>query len=103
MNVIFGRSNAELLGDRYLVLELEKLQSDGKSVECFCAVPWEELTSSNMSAVQHYAQLHQRLIENLNEKNYLVCHDLIEHLLGKFGGHLDSFYEIILERINYKV
>jgi hypothetical protein len=55
-----------------------------------------------MYAVRHYAGLHQRLIDNLNKRDYLVCQALIEHLTGKFGGQLDTFYETILERINSK-
>jgi hypothetical protein len=103
MNIIFGRHNADLLRDRYLVLDLETLQADGKPIGCFCAIPWEDLTSLNIAAVRHYAHLHQRLIDNLSKKDYLVCQALIEHLTGKFGGQLDTFYETILERINSEV
>lgn len=99
MNVIFGRHNADLLAQRYLVLELETFNA----VECFFVMPWEELVAMDMPTVKHYAHLHQRLVENLAKKNYPVCQDLIEHLMGKFNGQVDSFYENILERINSRV
>jgi len=43
-------------------------------------------------------RLHENLIEQLKLKNYQFCLDAIEHLLGKFGGELDSFYVIIKQR-----
>jgi hypothetical protein len=42
--------------------------------------------------------LHENLIEELKKENYKFCLDAIDHLLGKFGGELDSFYTIIQER-----
>jgi hypothetical protein len=35
----------------------------------------------------------------MKENDYKLCKDISEHLLGKFSGELDSFYEIILEKL----
>lgn len=94
MNVIFGRANVELLDRRYLALELETLHG----VECFCVVPLESI--NDLSTLEHSLALHKTLVENVAQKQYQVCRDIIPHLMGKFAGELDSFYQEILRRCN---
>jgi len=100
MNVIFGRSNAQELRTRFLVLELETLDAAGIPLECFCIVPPESISERDMPTLGHYTKLHQSFVDNLNAKNYTVCQDLAVHLRGQFGGELDSFYDVIMERIS---
>lgn len=99
MNVIFGRKNAEDLKERHLILELETFDAGGKSLECFCIVPGESIPVGELTSIQQYSKIHQTLVDNLNKKNYTVCQELIGHLYGRFGGELDSFYQVILDRI----
>lgn len=100
MNIIFGRSNAEELKGQFLVLELETLDANGSPLECFCVVPGDAIPARDMPALAHYTKLHQSFVDNLNKKNYAVCQELATHLRGQFGGELDSFYEVILDRIS---
>ena len=100
MDIIFGRSNAQVIKERYLVLELETLDAGGQPLECFCMVDPAVIPAAERPFLEHYLKLHQTLADNLKEKKYAICLDLIEHLLGKFGGELDSFYQTIAERIN---
>jgi hypothetical protein len=39
------------------------------------------------------------MIKELAAKNYTFCQESIGHLYGRFGGELDSFYQVILDRI----
>lgn len=100
MNIIFGRKNAQELSSKFLVLELETLDAQGTPLECFCLVPGEAIPQRDMPTLAHYTKLHQSFVDSLNSKNYSVCQELATHLCGQFGGELDSFYEVILERIN---
>lgn len=98
MNVIFGRSNADALRDRYLILELETLDAAGQQLECFCMVSADDIPAKDLATAEHYSKLHQTFVDNLNKQNYTVCREIAEHLYGQFGGELDSFYSTVLER-----
>lgn len=99
MNVIFGKSNAEMLQTRYLILELETFNAGGRPLECFCLVDFNSVPTTELPLLDHYKKLHTNFVENLKNQNYAVCRDLIPHLSGKFGGELDSFYQVVGERI----
>lgn len=99
MNIIFNRIAANELRDKYIVLELEVLRVKELWLECFCVVDGSKIPADEMPSLLHYTQLHQSLVSELKLKNYGFCNDVITHLKGKFGGELDSFYQIIQERI----
>lgn len=102
MNVIFNRQVADQLRDRYLVLELETFTVGDRSLESFCVVDGDSIPLSELPTLKHYENLHQDLITALKGGHYSVCHELAGHLHGKFGGELDSFYEIIAQRFTTK-
>ena len=100
MKIILGKENAESMRDKYLVLELDTIQfaTDAPSITAYCLVEpkaLEELTTMNS-----FIELHAKLIENYQKKNWKFCSDAIEHLLGKWNGDVDSFYRELLNRIN---
>lgn len=100
MQLIFGRNNAEQLQDRYTVLELETMMIDDKPLEVFCVIPAERIALGEISTIEHSTKLHNDFVTALKDKNYRLCNDLYVHVLGKFGGELDSFYEEIIKRIS---
>lgn len=98
MQIIFNRQVAEELRSRYTVLELETFDVEGQQLETFCVVPADRMNLAHLPNLESDVKLHENLIEQLKVKNYQFCLDAIEHLMGKFGGELDSFYTIIQER-----
>lgn len=101
MQIIFGREVAEQIKQRYTVLELEALEvHDGRKLEAFCVVPADKIPLAELPDLDHYIRLHGEYVYALSKKKYQICTDLHKHLLGKFGGELDSFYEEIQRRIN---
>ena len=100
MQLIFGRENAEKLRDRYTVLELETLEKDGVSLEVFCLIPGEKIGIPDLPQLEQWIQLHNDFLNGYQTQQYDYCRQCIEHLMGKFGGEVDSFYTIILERID---
>ena len=98
MQIIFSKAAAEELGNSYTVLELETFDVDGKILETFCVVPGESVSIGELPDLKLYKDLHADFIQHLKNKDYQFCIDSIYVLKGKFGGELDSFYEIILER-----
>jgi hypothetical protein len=98
MQIIFSREVAEELRSRYTVLELETFDVEDKTLETFCVIPADKMNLGDIPNLESDIRLHENLIEQLKLKNYQFCLDAIEHLLGKFGGELDSFYVIIKQR-----
>ena len=103
MQVIFSRAAADQLRERYTVLELETFTVQDTVLETFCVVPAEKMNLGELPNLDSHIKMHQELIKQLKVKNYQFCIDAIDHLMGKFGGELDSFYKIVLERCNKNV
>ena len=99
MNIIFGRENAEKLREKYTVLDLEKLVVEGKEVEVFCLIPAEKIALPDLPQLEQWIKLHEDFLNGYHTQQWNYCRQCIEHLMGKFGGEVDSFYSIILERI----
>jgi hypothetical protein len=104
MDIIFGRENAEKLREKYTVLDLEKItvkDDDGKSVEMevFCLIPAEKIALPDLPQLEQWTKLHNDFLNGYHTQQWNYCRQCIEHLTGKFGGELDTFYEEILKRI----
>jgi hypothetical protein len=98
MYIILGREAADALKENHTVLELETLEREGKMVTAFCVV--NSVPFGEMPLLENYKSLHADFIKAYNDGNYKFCIDSFEHLVGKFGGELDTFYIEILRRIN---
>lgn len=99
MNIIFSREVANELREKYLVLELETIMIPGKKIECFCVVPGDKISVTEMPVLNQLAELHQQFVNHLKAYEYSQCLNLIPKLQGKFGGELDTFYQLIQKRI----
>lgn len=100
MDIIFGRKNAEMLRRKYTVLDLETVIKDGNSMEVFCLIPANKIALPDLPQLENWTKLHNDFLVGYQNKHYEFCKQCIEHLMGKFGGEVDSFYEEILRRIN---
>jgi hypothetical protein len=99
MQIIFGRENAERLRERYTVLDLETVEKEGTSLEVFVLIPGDKIGLADLPQLDSWVKLHNDFLNGYKTKQYDYCRQCIEHLMGKFGGEVDSFYSIILERI----
>ena len=100
MDIIFGRENAERLREKYTVLDLETVTKDGVSIEVFCLIPAEKIGLPDLPHLESWVKLHHDFLNGYHNKEYTYCRECIEHLMGKFGGEVDTFYDEILRRIN---
>lgn len=100
MDIIFGRENAEKLREKYTVLDLETVEKDGVSLEVFCLIPADKIGLTDLPQLDNWIKLHNDFLNGYHTQQYDYCRQCIEHLMGKFGGEVDSFYTIILERID---
>jgi hypothetical protein len=98
MEIIFSRQVAEEMADRYTVLELEPHEIEGQILETFCVVPGEKIPMNEMMMLDHWKKLHNEFVTANKNKNARLCRDLAEYLIGKWGGELDEFYQIVVGR-----
>ena len=101
MHIIFSREAAEELSEKYIVLELEPHIVEDRILETFCVVPMENIPLTEMTMIDHWKKLHKEFVQANKDKNAKLCTDLSVYLIGKFGGELDEFYQIVCSRFNY--
>lgn len=102
MQIIWDHIAVEKLRSNHTVLELETFEVNGKSVTAYCVVPAEKLFA-DMAQLESLVEMHVAFVAAFNQKNYELCNDIAPQLIGRFGGELDSFYEIILNKIQKTV
>jgi hypothetical protein len=76
------------------------VEKDGTSLEVFCLIPGDKIGISELPFLENWVKLHNDFLHGYQTRQYEYCRQCIEHLMGKFGGEVDSFYSIILERID---
>lgn len=98
MNVIFGRQHANMLKERYTVLEIVNLLDLEHDYQAYCLIDGSGIPAQELPTLTHYVNLHNTLIENIRRNNIPVVTELARNLHKRWGGELDSFYEAIIER-----
>ena len=100
MHIIFGTAIADELRQKHTVLQLESFPGvDGEPVTAYCVVTPESIIMTEMPDLERLKRLHQAVVDAWNRQDYHTVMNGIEHLHGRFGGELDSFYSILEERI----
>jgi hypothetical protein len=100
MQIIWDKQAADNLRKTHTLLELETFDVKGVPYKTWCVIPAEKIGLAGFATLDTYVQLHEGFIKAYNEKNYKLCEDALEHLMGQFGGELDTFYEEISKRIS---
>lgn len=102
MHIVYGKEQADRLKEKYTVLELDtvKVEEVDKNLTLFAVVDTEKLGVVDLPQLAQWVKLHEDLIRNLKKKDKNFCLQAVEHLLGKFGGDIDSFYEHVKGRFD---
>ena len=101
MQIVWDKEVLKSLSNSHTILELEKItiQDVGIELDAYCVVPGNKIPINELAILDRYKELHAGFISAFKDKNLKLCEDIAEQLTGKFGGELDSFYEIIIERL----
>jgi hypothetical protein len=101
MHIIFGKETADQLKNKYTVLELDliQIQPDGPVLESFCVLDTDAVRLEEVGTMSNLINLHTKLMENYRKRNWSFCEQAIEHLHGRWGGTINSFYDEISQRI----
>ena len=99
MQIIFDEAVAKQLQNSHTVLELETFDYKGAPRTAYCVVPADKIPLNDFPKLESQKELHSAFVKAYNTKDFKLCEDISEHLIGLFGGELDSFYETILNKI----
>jgi len=97
MHIIFGESQALVLKEKYTVLELETFRVKDGLIKTFCVV--DQIPIEQITKIESMRNLHEQLIENYYKKDWNFCEQAIEHLIGQWGGELNTFYSFISNNV----
>lgn len=100
MNILFESAITEEIKNKYILLPLDTFyfKSSNRTETAYCLV--ENTPILEMMSVDHYRNLHLKLMENYQKGNWQFCENAIEHLIGRWSGEVDSFYSDMVSRIN---
>lgn len=101
MHIIFGKETADGLRDKYTVLELDQIQiqDQGPILDSFCVLDTDAIRLEEIGILPNLINLHAKLMENYRKRDWNFCEQAIEHLHGRWGGTLNTFYDEISQRI----
>ena len=102
MNIIFAqRNDISLLESKYTILELDtlKFENSNQTQTAWCVIETDKLGLSELPTLSMYKELHNNMMHNYQQRNWKYCEDALEHLMGKWGGEVDSFYIDFTSRI----
>tara|TARA_R110000868_G_scaffold183646_2_gene424959 strand:+ start:281 stop:628 length:348 start_codon:yes stop_codon:yes gene_type:complete len=80
------------IAERYIVLELDTFCIKGIDTPSWCVIEAGDIGLAELTELNHFITEHGNLIKNYKLGNFTYCEQMIEHLRGKFGGEVDSFY-----------
>lgn len=99
MHIVLTQAVADELRQKYTVLELDSMPYTNELIPAFCVLPVESI-AMEMTSLNTNIELHDQLVAAIKNNDCAVAKQLCHDLLGKFGGELDSFYHVVIERIN---
>jgi len=97
MNIIF-KNSIENIDEKYTVLDLDTFKLADGSLHTACCIV-ENIPIMELSQTENLKELHATLIKEYGQKNWAYCEQALEHLGGKWGGELDTFYQDLTKRI----
>jgi hypothetical protein len=100
MHIIIGESNAQELRNKYTLLELDMIKHDPNKPAhpAYCVL--EDIPIPEIPDIDQFAELHGKLIENYRKRNWNYCEQALEHLMGRWGSQMNSFYTELTQRID---
>lgn len=100
MYIIFGNEQAQEIGKKYTVLELDTVRfaPSGTTATAYAVV--ENIPILDLPKLSFQQDLHYNLMENYRRRDWNFCEQAIENLVGCFSGELDTFYVELQSRIN---
>jgi hypothetical protein len=99
MHIIFG-DEAKKLADKFTVLELDtiKFRETDQTITSYCIV--ENIPLGDFPVVDAYVKVHHDMMQSYRDQNWDYCESAIKGLTGKWNNELDTFYQIMFDRVS---
>ena len=97
MQIIWNPEAIDRLSGSHTILELETFETEKGPLTAYCIVPAEKALS-DIAQLENLIGLHEGFVKAFKENNKELCNEIYTHLIGKFGGELDTFYQEIVSR-----
>ncbi len=97
MHIIFDETARSELSDKHVVLELDTLRVKDRLVTAYCVV--EHIPFQDLGRIGQLYDHHHEMLRHYKTRNWAEALDIASSLLGQWGGRVDSFYEIINQRL----
>lgn len=100
MNIIFDTENIEAIKSNAVVLELDTFYFSNldKTTTAYCVI--DNIKITEFDKIVQYQTLHAELLDAYKQKDFKLCQDLLEQLIGAFNGEVDSFYLELSQRVS---
>ena len=100
MNVIYGEENLGDIQEKHTTLELDTIIVTGdKEFTVYAVIGPGDIPLGNFVRLSQFIPVHEALIKNYKEGNLAFCVTAIAQLRGNIDSFMDTFYEILLIRI----
>lgn len=102
MQVIFGKEQKELLSDKFTLLELDTFMQKGmpEPITVYAVISADDIKLPDLAGMESLSRVHNTMLDEYRKKNWNFCRQAMEHLKGQWNGSLDSFYDVLSDRIN---
>jgi len=100
--VLSNQQDISKIGEKYVVLELDTFVHNDDRKTAYAVVDAGDIPLAELTTLSHFQEQHANLIKNYKLGNFKFVYDMLEHLKGKFGGSIDSFYTEMFVRVNGK-
>jgi len=97
--ILATKDKIDDIANRYVTLELDVFRINGEKVSSWCIIDASDIGLGELTELNHWIEQHNNLIRNYRQGNWNYCLQMLEHIKGKFGGNLDSFYTELFARI----
>lgn len=99
MNIILDSDQVETYRQNYTVLELDTIRfmPENRTVTAYCVL--DRIGLSDLPKVEIKSNLHQAMIDAYKVRDWELCEQSLQGLLGFWSGEVDSFYDEISTRV----
>ena len=102
MYIVYENSENKIdqLRSKYLVLELDSIEIKPEEfVTAYCVIDNEHIQLQEMTSLNEFRELHEGLMQDYKAQHWDKCYEAIGSLMAKFKGEMDSFYDVLRDRI----
>ena len=99
MHIIFDGPARLELAQKHVVLELDTVLLPEQNAPTIAYCVLENIPFQELSIIDKLKDWHHELIQAYKARDWDQCLSGVARLKGQWGGQLDTFYDVIYERV----